>query len=81
MLGIIGALQVFTDAFVITRGGPNQATLFLAVYLYQHAFLYLNMGYASAIAWFMFLLVMVLTLLVFKSSPLWVFYESERKGN
>ena len=81
VLGIIGALQVFTDAFVITRGGPNQATLFLAVYLYQHAFLYLNMGYASAIAWFMFLLVMVLTLLVFKSSPLWVFYESERKGN
>lgn len=80
VLGIIGALQVFTDAFVITRGGPNQATLFLAVYLYQHAFLYLNMGYASAIAWFMFLLVMVLTLLVFKSSPLWVFYESERKG-
>jgi len=80
VLGIIGALQVFTEPSVITRGGPNQATLFLAVYLYQHAFLYLNMGYASAIAWFMFLLVMVLTLLVFKSSPLWVFYESERKG-
>jgi multiple sugar transport system permease protein len=80
VLGIIGALQVFTDAFVITRGGPNHATLFLSVYLYQHAFLYLNMGYASAIAWFMFLMVMVLTLLVFKSSPLWVFYESERRG-
>jgi multiple sugar transport system permease protein len=80
VLGIIGALQVFTDAFVITRGGPNQATLFLAVYLYQHAFLYLNMGYAAAIAWFMFILVMLLTLLVFKSSPLWVFYESERRG-
>jgi multiple sugar transport system permease protein len=80
VLGIIGALQVFTDAFVITRGGPNHATTFLSVYLYQHAFQYLNMGYASAIAWFMFLLVMVLTLLVFKSSPLWVFYENERRG-
>jgi multiple sugar transport system permease protein len=80
VLGIIGALQVFTDAFVITRGGPNHATLFLSVYLYQHAFLYLNMGYAAAIAWFMFILVMLLTLLVFKSSPLWVFYERERRG-
>jgi len=79
VLGIIGALQVFTDAFVITRGGPNHATLFLSVYLYQHAFQYLNMGYASAIAWFMFFVVMLLTVLVFKSSPLWVYYESGRQ--
>jgi multiple sugar transport system permease protein len=80
VLGIIGALQVFTDAFVITRGGPNHATLFLSVYLYQHAFQYLNMGYAAAIAWFVFVIVMLLTLMVFKSSPLWVYYESERQG-
>ncbi|GAB4434104.1 MAG: sugar ABC transporter permease [Chloroflexi bacterium OHK40] len=80
VLGIIGALQVFTDAFVITRGGPNHATLFLSVYLYQHAFQYLNMGYAAAIAWFIFIVVMLLTLLVFKSSPLWVYYENERQG-
>jgi multiple sugar transport system permease protein len=80
VLGIIGALQVFTDAFVITRGGPNHATLFLSVYLYQHAFQYLNMGYAAALAWVMFLIVLVLTMLVFKSSPLWVYYESERQG-
>jgi multiple sugar transport system permease protein len=80
VLGIIGALQVFTDAFVITRGGPNHATLFLSVYLYQHAFLYLNMGYAAAIAWFIFIIVLVLTLMVFKSSPMWVYYENERKG-
>jgi multiple sugar transport system permease protein len=80
VLGIIGALQVFTDAFVITGGGPNHATLFLSFYLYQHGFKFLNMGYASAIAWFMFLVVMALTLVVFKSSPMWVFYESERKG-
>jgi multiple sugar transport system permease protein len=80
VLGIIGALQVFTDAFVITRGGPNHATLFLALYLYNHAFKYLNMGYAAAIAWVMFIIVMLLTLLVFRSSALWVFYEQERQG-
>lgn len=80
VLGIIGALQVFTDAFVITNGGPNNATLFIAVYLYRHAFMYLNFGYAAALAWVLFIIVMLLTLLVFRSSPLWVFYEKERQG-
>lgn len=79
VLGIIGALQNFTDAFVMTGGGPNNATLYLTVYLYRNAFLYLNMGFASAVAWVLFLIVLVLTLGVFRSSPLWVFYESERK--
>ena len=80
VLGIIGALQVFTDAFVITNGGPNNATLFIAVYLYRHAFMYLNFGYAAALAWVLFIIVMLLTLMVFRSSPLWVFYEKERQG-
>jgi multiple sugar transport system permease protein len=81
VLGLIGALQVFTEAFVMTGGGPNNATLFLAVYLYRSAFQYLKMGYASAVAWVMFMIVMLLTLLVFKSSPFWTFYEEEgRKG-
>ncbi len=81
VLGIIGALQNFTDAYVITGGGPNNATLFLTIYLYRNAFLYLNMGYASAVAWVLFLIVLVLTLAVFRSSPLWVYYETEqRKG-
>ncbi|MCE2851412.1 MAG: carbohydrate ABC transporter permease [Roseiflexaceae bacterium] len=80
VLGIIGALQVFTDAFVITNGGPNNATLFIAVYLYRHAFMYLNFGYAAALAWVLFLIVMMLTLMVFRSSPLWVFYERDRQG-
>jgi multiple sugar transport system permease protein len=79
VLGIIGALQVFTDAYVITNGGPNNATLFIAVYLYRHAFQFLNFGYAAALAWVLFIIVMVLTLLVFRSSPLWVFYEQERQ--
>ncbi|MFM7677602.1 MAG: carbohydrate ABC transporter permease [Roseiflexaceae bacterium] len=80
VLGIIGALQVFTDAFVITNGGPNNATLFIAVYLYRHAFMYLNFGYAAALAWVLFMIVMLLTLMVFRSSPLWVFYERDRQG-
>lgn len=80
VLGIIGALQVFTDAYVITNGGPNNATLFIAVYLYRHAFQFLNFGYAAALAWVLFIIVMILTLLVFRSSPLWVFYEQERQG-
>jgi multiple sugar transport system permease protein len=80
VLGIIGALQVFTDAYVITNGGPNNATMFISVYLYRHAFFYLNFGYSAALAWVLFVIVMVLTLLVFRSSPMWVFYESERQG-
>ncbi len=80
VLGIIGALQVFTDAFVMTGGGPNNSTLFLAVYLYRSAFQYLKMGYAAAVAWVMFLIVMVLTLLVFKSSPFWTFYQDESQS-
>lgn len=81
VLGIIGALQVFTDAFVMTGGGPNNSTLFLAVYLYNNAFKYLNMGYASALAWVMFMIVLVLTLVVFKSSPFWTFYQDESRGS
>lgn len=79
VLGIIGALQNFTDAFVITDGGPNNATLFLTVYLYRNAFQYLKMGYAAAVAWVLFLIVLVLTLAVFRSSPIWVYYETERR--
>ena len=80
VLGIIGALQVFTDSYVITQGGPNNATLFISVYLYRHAFMYLNFGYAAAIAWVLFIIVLILTLFVFRSSPFWVFYETERQG-
>ena len=80
VLGIIGALQVFTEAFVLTGGGPNNSTLLLSVYLYRNAFEYLKMGYASAIAWVMFLIVLVLTLVVFKSAPMWVHYQESQEG-
>lgn len=79
VLGIIGALQVFAEAFVMTGGGPNNSTLLLSLYLYRNAFQYLKMGYASALAWVMFLIVLALTLLVFRSAPFWVHYEQERR--
>lgn len=75
VMGVIGSLQVFAEPFVLTGGGPNNATLLLPLYLYRNAFEYLKMGYASAIAWVSFLIVLVLTLLVFKSLPYWVHLE------
>lgn len=76
VMGIIGSLQVFAEPFVLTQGGPNYATMLLPLYLYQNAFTYLKMGYASAIAWVAFGIVLLLTLLVFKSSPMWVHSEA-----
>ena len=83
VIGIIGTFQYFTEVYVITAtadtglGGPLESTLFYNVYLYSNAFRYLNMGYASALAWVLFLIVLVLTLLVFRSSALWVYYEGD----
>jgi multiple sugar transport system permease protein len=83
VIGIIGTFQYFTEVYVITAssdtglGGPAEATLFYNVYLYSNAFRYLNMGYASAMAWVLFVIVLLLTLLVFRSSALWVYYEGE----
>lgn len=80
VLGIIGALQVFAEAFVMTGGGPNNSTLLLSLYLYRNAFEYLQMGYASAIAWTTFMIVLALTLLVFRSAPMWVHHQETRGG-
>mgnify|MGYP005853721501 CR=1 FL=1 len=77
--GIIGTLQIFTTAFVMTMGGPNYATYFFALHLYLNAFQYFRMGYAAALAWFLFLVILFLTLLVFKSSQYWVYYAGERE--
>jgi multiple sugar transport system permease protein len=76
VMGIIGSLQVFAEPFVLTKGGPNNSTLLLPLYLYQNAFTYLKMGYASAIAWVTFAMILVLTLLVFRSLPFWVHTEA-----
>jgi multiple sugar transport system permease protein len=72
--GMIGAFQYFTQAFIMTGGGPGDSTLMYSLYLYFNAFRYFKMGYASAMAWILFLLVMAFTLLVFRSSARWVYY-------
>jgi multiple sugar transport system permease protein len=76
---IISAFQQLTLALVLTGGGPLKSTYFYAMYEYENAFKYFKMGYSSANAWFMFLIVLGLTMLVFKSSSAWVYYEGEVK--
>jgi multiple sugar transport system permease protein len=78
VMGIIGSFQVFTTSYVMTQGGPNNASLFYLLYLYQNAWQYFKMGYACALAWIAFAITMALTLLVIRSSPAWVYYESSR---
>ncbi len=80
VMGVIGSFQVFTSSFVMTQGGPHYATLFYLLYLYQKAFQYFQMGYAAAMAWILFFIILLCTLLVFKSSAGWVYYEGEVKG-
>ncbi|NLE46758.1 MAG: sugar ABC transporter permease, partial [Chloroflexi bacterium] len=80
VMGVIGSFQYFTNAYVMTGGGPGRATLFYNLYLYNNAFQYYKMGYASALAWVLFLIILAFTLLIFKSSPLWVYYEGTVKG-
>jgi multiple sugar transport system permease protein len=80
IIGIIASFQIFTQAYVMTNGGPANATLFYVLHLYRNAFEYLNMGYASALAWILFVVILFFTLLVFRSSALWVFYQGEIQG-
>ena len=74
--GVIGSLQLFTQAFFITI--PSRAGTFMNVLIFQEAFSFRNMGYASALAWFLLLIILVLTLFMFRSSSAWVYYESAR---
>jgi multiple sugar transport system permease protein len=77
--GIIWSFQTFSQAYIMTGGGPLNSTLFYVLYLYRNAFSYFKMGYAAALAWILFLIVLALALAVFRSSPMWVYYESERE--
>lgn len=79
IMGIIGSFQVFTSSFIMTNGGPNNATLTYVLFLYRKAFQQMNFGYASALAWVLFAITLVFTLLVFRSSAAWVYYEGEAK--
>jgi multiple sugar transport system permease protein len=75
VMGMMDSFKLFTQAFVMTGGGPRYASLFYVYYLFQHAFQRFHMGYASAMAWVFFLIIMAFTLLVFRSSKAWVYYE------
>ena len=73
--GLIGAFRTFTNAYVMTNGGPNNASLVYMLYLYQSAFQNFRMGYASALSWLLFLIVTSVTFLLFRTSRYWVFSE------
>lgn len=79
VLNLIATFQVFTQSYIATQGGPLQATFFYMLYIYNKAFGTLRMGYGSALAWILTLIILAVTLLVFRSSPHWVYYEAERR--
>ncbi len=87
VMNIIGSFQVFTQAFVMTassaqgqEGGPNNSTLFFVLYLYKKAFQQFQMGYASALAWILFIIILIFTFIQFSLSRRWVYYESGDVG-
>ena len=80
VLGIIGSWQVFTQALILTGGGPANATLFVLLYLYRKAFLIFQMGYASAIAWVLFVIILIFTLIQFVVARRWVYYEYDESS-
>jgi multiple sugar transport system permease protein len=75
IIDIINSFQVFAFAFILTKGGPNDATLFYVLYIYRQAFEFFQMGYASALSTILFVIVLALTLIVLRSSRYWVQYE------
>jgi multiple sugar transport system permease protein len=79
VLGIIGAMQVFDIPWVMTKGGPSDATRTYMIHLYNRGWVQLQMGSASAMGWVLFLIIMAITLLVVRSSQAWVYYEGERQ--
>lgn len=77
VLGFIGGFQIFAEAYIMTQGGPNNASLFIVFYLYREAFQLSNMAYASTVAWFLFLIIVLFTVIIFRTSQKWVYYEGE----
>lgn len=77
VMGVINGFQIFTQSYVMTQGGPNNSSLFYVYYLYREAFEFGRMGNACAVAWVLFLIIMVLTAVIFKFSDQWVYYGGE----
>ena len=77
IINIIGSFQVFTASYIMTEGGPNNATLTMVLYLYRKGFEHFKFGYASALAWALFVIIMSFTLMVMRSANFWVYYEGK----
>ena len=77
IMRIISCWQVFTQAYVMTEGGPNNATLTMVLLVYRQAFQNYRFGYASALAWLLFVIILLFTILIFRSSEAWVYYEGQ----
>jgi multiple sugar transport system permease protein len=75
VVGIIGSFQIFTGAFIMTNGGPQNATLFMVLYIYRQGFMYFDMGYAALLSWLLFCVIMIFTIIQFRLSNRWVYYE------
>ena len=80
IMGVIGSFQTFAQFFIMTNGGPANATLTYVLYLYRNAFEYFRMGYASALAWILFLIILAATSLQFWGARRWVYYEGETRN-
>lgn len=78
ILGIIFSLRTFDVAFVATNGGPARATWFISLHIYQNAFVSFDMGYASALSWMFFILLLIVTFIQFRISGSWVFYAGDK---
>jgi multiple sugar transport system permease protein len=79
ILSVIMTFQTFTSAFIATDGGPLESTLFIVLYIYRQAFQYFNMGYAAALAWVLFAIILILTLVLMRTQKFWVFYIGESR--
>lgn len=78
IMGFIDGFQSFTLPWLITNGGPSQSTEFYALYLYRNAFQFLRMGKASALAWLLFIVIVIFTFILFRTSARWVYYGGEK---
>jgi multiple sugar transport system permease protein len=76
VMGVIGSLQYFTQAYIMTQGGPEDSTRFYALYLFDRAWRYADMGYASAMAWILFVAIVAITAVLFKTQKRWVHFGS-----
>jgi ABC-type sugar transport system permease subunit len=79
VLGVIGSFQIFTSAYLLTDGGPNNATLFSVLYLFRLGFEQFQMGYAAAFAWLIFFVILAFTVVQLKLSQRWTYYEGQRQ--